>query len=222
VQNELVPLLRQSVYSRLTGYEDTNPPEADVRLARDPAMQAVVGRRALEKQAASTNTLSRFETEVLVTKENQKGLEQLNAAWVDQAMMRTRHQRIILDMDNSESPVYGEQEGAAYNGHFQSVCYHPLFLFNHFGDCEGAMLRPGNVHSADRWQEVLAPAVERYQRKGVRLLFRGDAAFAKPEMYEYLEPRVSRYPRAKPVEPCPSGFWIRHSSTSKRYPGTGG
>jgi hypothetical protein len=190
VQHEIVPLLRQSVYSRLAGYEDTNDA---ARLARDPAMQAVVGRRALEKQVASTNTLSRFETEVLVTEENQKGLEQLNEEWVDRAMMRTRHQRIILDMDSSESPVYGEQEGAAYNGHFQSVCYHPLFLFNHFGDCEGAMLRSGNAHSADRWQEVLTPAVERYQRKGVRLLFRGDAAFAKPEMYEYLESRVIEY-----------------------------
>ncbi|MDO8655002.1 MAG: IS1380 family transposase [bacterium] len=190
VQHELVPLLRQSVYSRLAGYEDTNDAE---RLAKDPAMQAVVGRRALEKQAASTNTVSRFETDVLVTEENQKGLEQLNAAWVDRAMMRTRHQRIILDMDSSESPVYGEQEGSAYNGHFQSVCYHPLFLFNHFGDCEGALLRSGNVHSAERWQEVLAPTVERYQRKGTRVLFRGDAAFAKPEIYEYLEPRGIGY-----------------------------
>ena len=143
VQHEIVPLLRQSVYSRLAGYEDTNDA---ARLARDPAMQAVIGRRALEKQAASTNTLSRFETEVLITEENLRGLEQLNAAWVDRAMMRTRYQRVILDMDSSESPVYGEQEGASYNGHFECVCYHPLFCFNQFGDCEGAMLRPGNVH----------------------------------------------------------------------------
>jgi len=190
VQHEIVPLLRQSVYSRLAGYEDTNDA---ARLARDPAMQAVVGRQALEKQAAGTNTMSRFETEVLITAENQKGLEQLNAEWVERAMTRTRHHRIILDMDSSESPVYGEQEGAAYNGHFQSVCYHPLFLFNHFGDCEGALLRSGNVHSADRWQQVLAPAVERYQRDGVCLLFRGDAAFAKPEIYEYLELKVIEY-----------------------------
>ena len=190
VQHEIVPLLRQSVYSRLAGYEDTNDA---ARLARDPAMQAVVGRRALEKQAAGTNTMSRFETEVLITAENQKGLEQLNAEWVERAMTRTRHHRIILNMDSSESPVYGEQEGAVYNGHFQSVCYHPLFLFNHFGDCEGALLRSGNVHSADRWQQVLAPAVERYQRDGVCLLFRGDAAFAKPEIYEYLELKVIEY-----------------------------
>jgi hypothetical protein len=106
VQHEFVPLLRQSVYSRLAGYEDTNDA---LRLARDPAMQAVVGHRALEKQAASSNTLSRFETEMLTTEENQRGLEQLNAAWIDQAMMRTRHQGIILDMDSSESPVYGGQ-----------------------------------------------------------------------------------------------------------------
>ena len=102
MQHELVPLLRQSVYSCLAGYEDTNDA---VRLARDPTMQAVVGRRALEKQAASTNTLSRFETEVLVTEDNLRGLEQLNAEWVDHAMARTRHRRIILDMDSSESPV---------------------------------------------------------------------------------------------------------------------
>ena len=145
VQHELVPLLRQSVYSRLAGYEDTNDA---VRLDRDPAMQAAVGRRALEKQAASTNTLSRFETEVLVTEENLRGLGQMNAEWIDHAMARTHHRRIILDMDSSESPVYGEQEGAVYNGHFECVCYHPLFCFNQFGDCEGAVLRPGNVHSA--------------------------------------------------------------------------
>ena len=190
VQHELVPLLRQSVYSRLAGYEDTNDA---VRLARDPAMQAVVGRRALEKQAASTNTLSRFETEVLVTEDNLSGLEQLNTQWVDQAMARTPHQRVILDMDSSESPVYGEQEGAAYNGHFETVCYHPLFLFNEFGDCEGAMLRSGNVHSAERWREVLEPIVERYRKAGVQLLFRAYAAFAKPEVYDYLELRDIGY-----------------------------
>jgi hypothetical protein len=190
VQHELVPLLRQSVYSRLAGYEDTNDA---VRLARDPAMQAVVGRRAMEKQAASSNTLSRFETEVLVTEENLRGLEQLNTQWVDHAMARTPHQRVILDMDSSESPVYGEQEGAAYNGHFETVCYHPLFLFNEFGDCEAAILRSGNVHSAERWRQVLESIVERYRKTGVRLLFRADAAFAKPEVYEYLEPRYIGY-----------------------------
>jgi hypothetical protein len=73
------------------------------------------------------------------------------------------------------------------------VCYHPLFLFNQFGDCEGALLRPGNVHSADRWLEVLEPVIERYRREGARQRFRGDAAFAKPELYEFLEARGVGY-----------------------------
>ncbi len=58
----------------------------------------------------------------------------------------------------------------------------PSLLFNQFGDCEGATLRPGNVHSAEGWQELLEPVVKRYQKKGLRLLFRSDAAFAKPEL----------------------------------------
>jgi len=108
-------------------------------------------------------------------------------------VVRTRHQRIILDMDSSESPLYGEQEGAVYNGHFGCVCYHPLFCFNQFGDCEGAILRPGNVHSAALWRELMETIVERYQKREGRLLFRADAAFAKPEVYGYLEPRDIGY-----------------------------
>ena len=177
VQHQLVPLLRQSVYSRLAGYEDTNDAE---RLAQDPAMRVVVGRRGAERQAASTNTMSRFETEVLTQDGNLEGLARLNAQWVDSAMAHTAHRRVILDMDSSESPVHGEQEGAAYNGHFGCTCYHPIFVFNQFGDCEGAMLRSGNVHSADNWREVIEPIVARYGRTGVRRYFRADAAFAKP------------------------------------------
>jgi hypothetical protein len=88
------------VYSRVAGDEDTN--DAD-RLAGDPAMRVVTGRRDLEKQAASTNTLSRFETEVLTQEENVEGLAQLNATWVEKAMAHTPHRRVILDMDSSEA-----------------------------------------------------------------------------------------------------------------------
>lgn len=52
-------------------------------------------------------------------------------------------------MDSSVSPTYGKQEGTAYNGHFGCTCYHPLFVFNQFGDLERNTLRAGNVHSAD-------------------------------------------------------------------------
>ncbi len=87
----------------------------------------------------------------------------------------------------SESPTHGEQEGSAYNGHFGCTCYHLLFVFNQFGDLERCALRPGNVHSADGWRAVLEPVVARYRGKVARLYFRADAAFAGPEVYEFLE-----------------------------------
>ena len=186
----MVPLLRQSIFSRLAGYDDTN--DAD-RLAQDPTMRVVVGWQGSERKAASTSEIGRFETETLTEEKNLKGLAQMNSQWVERAMAHTQHRRVILDMDSSESPVHGQQEGAAYNGHFECVCYHPLFLFNQFGDCEAATLRPGNVHSADDWQELLEPVVKGYRKKGLRLLFRGDAAFGKPEVYEYLEQETIGY-----------------------------
>src|SRR5467141_126307 len=90
-------------------------------------------------------------------------------------------------MDSSESPTYGAQEGSAYNGHFGCTCYHPLFVFNQLGDLERCALRSGNVHSAASWREVLEPVVARYRGTVKRCCFRGDAAFANPEIYEFLE-----------------------------------
>jgi len=184
IQHDMNSLLRQSVYSRLAGYEDVNDAE---RLSIDPVMRAITGKKDNGKQAASSNTIGRFETDILTQRENLTSLSVINGRWVQKAMGKTEHRRIILDMDSSESPVHGEQEGSAYNGHFRSYCFHPLFCFNQYGDCEGVLLRPGNVHSADRWKELLNPIVKRYTNKNIRKYFRGDAAFTKPEIYEYLE-----------------------------------
>jgi len=54
-----------------------------------------------------------------------------------------------------------------------TVCYHPLSLFNHYGDCLAAKLRPGNVHSAEDWDELLLPEIERQQAEGKQVAFRG-------------------------------------------------
>ena len=96
-------------------------------------------------------------------------------------------------MDSTEIAVYGEQKNSAYNGHFESTCYHPLLLFNREGDCLAAKLRPGNVHSAEDWEELLLPEIERQQKLGKEVVFRADAAFAKPEVYEALEARGVKY-----------------------------
>jgi hypothetical protein len=189
-RHRLAGLLRQSVFSRLAGYEDVNDAE---RLCRDPAMRWVVGDRAISGSAASASQMGRFETKWLSRPENLTALADLSGQWIDKVRRRRGPKTVILDMDSSESPTYGEQEGSAYNGHFACTCYHPLFVFNQFGDVERCALRPGNVHSADGWRAVLEPVIARYRGIVKHLYFRGDAAFANPEVYEFLEAEGASY-----------------------------
>src|SRR5919199_311600 len=183
-RHTLIAQFRQSVFGRLAGYEDVN--DAD-RLAHDPAMRWVVGGRAVAGQAASASQMGRFETEVLTRDTNLSALCDLSGCWIDIVHARRPVTMIVLDMDSSVSPTYGEQEGSTYNGHFGYTCYHPLFVFNQFGDLERCALRSGNAHSAEGWREVLEPVIARYRTTVTRRYFRADAAFASPEVYEFLE-----------------------------------
>ena len=190
IRHHLPALLRQSLFGRLAGYEDVNDAE---RLAHDPVMRAIVGRDGLDRNTASSSQMGRFETEWPATEDNLKALAALCGAWIDRVHDRKPPDGIILDMDSSVSPTYGAQEGTAYNGHFACNCYHPLFLFNQFGDLERSLLRPGNAHSAEHWRIVLEPVIGRYRERGIDLYFRADAAFAKPDLYETLEAKCIRY-----------------------------
>ena len=183
-------LLRQSVYSRLAGYEDVNDAE---RLSQDPTFRLIGSDRIWDRGAALTSRLQTFETELLAQEGNFAGLARLNRELIGRAEAFDSQDRVVLDMDSTEIPVYGEQEQSAYNGHFESTCYHPLLLFNRKGDCLAAKLRPGNVHSADGWEELLLPEIEGQQQMGKEVAFRADAAFAKPEIYEALEERGVNY-----------------------------
>ena len=189
-RHALVGMLRQSVFGRLAGYEDVNDAE---RLRYDPTMRWIVGGKAAVGCSASASQMGRFETRLLTVEKNLTALSDMSGQWIDKVQARRSTGRILLDMDSSVSPTHGEQENSVWNGHFECTCYHPLFVFNQFGDLERCALRPGNVHSADDWRSVLQPVVERYRERDLRRYFRGDAAFASPDIYEFLETEGYKY-----------------------------
>jgi hypothetical protein len=153
----------------------------------------VVGGSAKEQTGASTSEMARFETKTLSTRENFKHLMDLSGQWVAQAHRHRKQTKLILDMDSSVSETYGHQEGSAYNGYFACTCYHPLFLFNQFGDLERVLLRRGNHPSAKFWRRVLLPVIERYRDRHIPKYFRGDSAFALPKLLRLLEQEGFRY-----------------------------
>ena len=158
-----------------------------------PAMRAVVDRTGLDRQAAATSQMGRFETGWLTSEANLATLADLSGSWIDRVHARRPQTTIVLDMDSSVSETHGAQEGSAYNGHFGCTCYHPLFVFNQFGDLERCALRSGNVHSAADWRDMLEPVVARYRHRMKRRYFQGGAAYANPGIYEFLEAEGYKY-----------------------------
>jgi Transposase DDE domain group 1 len=181
-RHSMIQMVRQRVYQMAAGYEDCNDAEF---LRIDPALRLALGKD--QRFGASQSMLSRLENDVLG---NAMGLEALDGALTratDTLLKRKNKKRLIIDLDSTEDPAHGKQEGVAYNGHFAKNCFHPLFAFTSDGDCLGAKLRPGNVHSADGVLEFIKPIVDRYRGWFKLFWYRGDAAFAKPEIYKYCE-----------------------------------
>ena len=156
-------------------------------------MRVVVDRTGLDRQAASTSRTGRFETGWMTSEANLAALADLSGASIDRVHARRPQTTIVLDMDSSVSETHGAQEGSAYNGHFGCTCYHPLVVFNQFGDLERRSLGSGNVHGASDWRDVLAPVAARYRHAMKRRYFRGDAAYASPAIYEFLEGEGYKY-----------------------------
>ena len=183
----------------MAGYEDVNDAE---RLSQDPTLRLIGCEKIWERGAALTSRLQSFDSEILAEEANFAGWAQINRELIAKAEAIESAPRVVLDMDSTEIPVYGQQEQSAYNGHFESTCYHPLLLFNRQGDCLAGKLRPSNVHSADGWQQRLLPEIQRQQKLGRQVVLRADAAFAKPEIYEALEQRGVKYAIRLPTNDC--------------------
>jgi hypothetical protein len=120
-QLPLIDLVRQSVYSRLAGYEDVNDAE---RLSQDPAFQLIGSKKVFERGTALTSRLQSFETELLRQPENLAGLARISRELIARAEAIDAPHRVVLDMDSS-----GRQQQRSYNGHFEFTCYQPLLLF---------------------------------------------------------------------------------------------
>jgi hypothetical protein len=177
-QSSLADLRWQSVDSRLAGYEDLSDA---AWLSADPTFRLMGSKKVWEQGVAPTLTLRWFETDLLPRKKNLTGLARLNRELVANAEGVRPPHRVVLDMNSSKGPVYGEQEQSAYTGYFGSVCYHPLPRFNSQGDCLAAKLHAGNVHNADGWEGMLLPEIERQQQNGKVVASRGDAELVADE-----------------------------------------
>jgi hypothetical protein len=104
-------------------------------------MRWIVGGKATLGSTASPSQMGRFETRWL-TAPNLSTLADLSGKWIDRVHAHRPPRGILVDMDSSVSPTHGEQEMSVWNGHYECTCYHPLFVFNQFGDLNDAPCAP--------------------------------------------------------------------------------
>jgi hypothetical protein len=192
VEHSLQVLLCQRLYQIVAGYEDAN--DAD-RLRQDALFQ-LLAERAPGELLASQPTLSRLENRFTVrdwVAMNQfllQGFAQLCRARVAAAG------EIVLDIDSSADPTYGQQEFSFYNGAYDRRVYHPLLVFErHSGYLLAAHLRRGEVASSRGCVAVLRRVVRFLRRlfPGLPLRLVGDAGFGVPRLYDFCERQGIEY-----------------------------
>jgi hypothetical protein len=186
VRHALETLVRQRVFQIACGYEDQD--DADW-LRRDPLLKLVCGRQPEQADLASQPTLSRLENAV-----DAQACYRLARALV-QVYLQAREQagvptHIVLDLDGTDDPAHGRQEGVAYHGYYRQYMYHPLLVFDgETGQLITAVLRPGTCPASRGAVAVLRRLVPllRARWPGVQIEVRADAGFAVPALYAYLE-----------------------------------
>jgi len=180
VEQPLEVLLRQRIFGISAGYEDCNDHDT---LRRDPVFKTVCNRDPLrDPDLASQPTLSRLENAV-----GPVTCYRLARALLESYFARhpRRPVRIILDLDLTDDPTHGQQQLSFFNAFYDEHCYLPLLVFDQDGDLLTAVLLPGKPRGARPVVAVLERLIARLRLKwpGLRILIRGDAGFASPEVY---------------------------------------
>jgi hypothetical protein len=186
-RHDLRTLVRQRVYQIACGYEDQD--DAD-DLRTDPLLKHVCGRRPVTGgDLASQPTLSRLENAI-----SARTCYRLAVA-LGEIYLRERGRdgvptHLVLDLDGTDDPAHGEQEGAADHGYYRQHMYHPLLVFDGTtNQLITAVLRPGTVHASHGVVSVLKRiiAAVRAQWPAVTLELRADSGFAIPSLYDFCE-----------------------------------
>jgi hypothetical protein len=186
-QHSLETLVRQRVFQIACGYEDQD--DADT-LRHDPLLKLVCGRLPdTGAPLASQPTLSRLDNAM-----TRRACYRLAVALVE-FYLRQRERdgkptRIRLDLDGTDDPTYGAQEGTAYHAFYGQHMYHPLLIFD--GDTNQlitAVLRPGNAHGSRGVVAILKRLLPVLQQRwpGVQIVLRADSGFATPALYDLCE-----------------------------------
>src|SRR5215210_9393062 len=193
VRHSLPALVRQRVFQIACGYADQNDAAT---LRSDPLLKVACGRLpASEADLASQPTLSRLENAV-----DRHAVERLAEALAD-LYIRERGRagtpgRILLDLDGTDDPAHGEQEGVAYHGYYRQHMYHPLLVFDGTtGHLITAVLRPGNVHGSRLVVLVLRRLLRKLRAAwpDVPVEVRADSGFAVPRLYAWCEANTVDY-----------------------------
>jgi hypothetical protein len=193
VRHALVDLVRQRVYQVACGYADQD--DAD-HLRSDPALKWAVGRLPESgPDLASQPTLSRLENAV-----GRRAVEALAATLVD-LYVRERGKagppaRVLLDVDGTDDPAHGQQEGVAYHGYYRQWMYFPLLVFDaDTGHLVTAVLRPGTVHASRFVVLVLRRLLAKLRAAwpGVAVEVRADSGCAVPRLYAWCEAHAVDY-----------------------------
>ena len=176
---------------RIAGYEDVNDAE---RLSQDPTFRLIGSEKIWDRGAALTSRLQTFETEMLAEEENFASLARINRELIGKAEALDSPQRVVLDMDSTEIPVYGQQE--------QQRLQRPLrvHLLSPAAAIQSGRRLPGGQAAARQRPQCRTTGRNCSCRRSSgsrswarKWSFRADAAFAKPEIYEALEERGVKY-----------------------------